>query len=391
VGGNQTLSVNTTALGDTGGSVTTTDTTATFTGGNTFWQSTEVYAENVTVENTTVTVTNVTQVVMQSNPVTATLNQSVGDVSVSLDVALRQYVPDATANITITQGATTNTAHAFQLAAQNSSLNISDIAYTVQFTNTEAINTNLTQNATRKSQAVILTMSVSHAWVHQFANSTNNDGRGSVAIIRYPETGDPKVLTTRWIEPTDSNGLDWFEADSPDGLSIFGMIGFAAQEAAASQQGNAGTGSSTSNSGSKSGSGSGSPANPAPAQKAQLESAQIATATAPLTTDKTGLLAAEVQVQSSDKTALLTLPQGIRATDKSGQPLTEVSIQPMDSSSVPSPETGSRYTFGGLAYQCRPDGAQFSPAITVTFTLSQDQWNTLTAHDREPVIREYST
>ena len=176
------------------------------------------------------------------------------------------------------------------------------VAYTVQFTGTEAINNNLTQNTTRKSQAVILTMSVSHAWVHQFANSTNNDGRGSIAIIRYPETGDPKVLTTRWIPPTDANGLDWFEADSPDGLSIFGMIGFAAQEAAAAPAAN--TGSSSSNSGSHGGGGSGSTANSAPvvaSQNAQPGSPAVLQATAPLKTDKSGLLTAEVLVQSNDQ------------------------------------------------------------------------------------------
>ena len=102
-------------------------------------------------------------------------------------------------------------------------------------------------------------MSVSHAWVHQFANSTNNDGRGSIAIIRYPETGDPKVLTTRF-DYTDSNNVDWFEADSPGGLSIFGMIGFAAQAAAAAPAAN--TGSSSSNSRSNGGSGSGNTAPP---------------------------------------------------------------------------------------------------------------------------------
>ena len=152
VGSNQTLTVNTASLTTAGGSITNTSTTITVTGGNAFWKTTTVSAENVTVDATTgdYTVANVTQVVMQSAPVTASLNQSVGDVSVSLDVALKQYVPDAAANITITQGATTNTAHAFQLAALNSSINITDIAYTVQFTNTEAINANLTQNATRR-------------------------------------------------------------------------------------------------------------------------------------------------------------------------------------------------------------------------------------------------
>jgi beta propeller repeat protein/parallel beta-helix repeat protein len=394
-GGNQTVSVNATALEDTGGSVTTTNTTITVTGGNAFWQTTQMFAENVTVNATTgdYTITNVTQVIMQSAPVTATLNQSVGNVSVSLDVALRQYVSDAAANITITQGATTNTVNAFQLAAQNSSINITDIAYTVQFTNTEAINANLTQNATMASRRVVLTMSVSHTWVQQFANSTNNDGRGSIIIIRYPETGVPTVLATRYVY-TDSNNLDWFEGDSPNGLSIFGMIGYAAAEAASPASGNTGSQAQSSSNSGSSGGGSGSAANhgvAGQAQNAPVAAQHIFQGTAPLQTDKSGQTAVEVQVQSSDLVASLTLPQGIQATDRSGQPLAEVSIQPMGSSSVPSTEDGSQYAFSGLAYQCGPDGAQFSPAITITFTLSENQWNILNANGREPVIREYST
>ncbi|MDP3396888.1 MAG: PKD domain-containing protein [Methanoregula sp.] len=405
VNGNQVLSVNTTTIESTGGSVNTTSTTVTITGGNTFWNNTQLFAENVALNTTTgdYTVTNMTQVVMQSAPVSVALNESVGTVSVSLDVALKQYVSDAPVNITITQGATTNTVNAFQLAAQDTGLSIKEIAYTVQFTNTQSINANLTQNTTRQSQSVILTMNVKHSWVARFANSTNNDGRDSIAILRYPETGDPKFLTTRFDHYDPVTGLDWFEADSPDGLSIFGMIGFAAQEASSSQSsGSSGTGSSDGGSyggGSSGSSGAGKTDSKAAVkegvspQKAPHSSSQFFKETATLNPDKSGLLPAEIQVQSIDQVALITLPQGIQATDNTGQPLTEVSILPLDSSAVPPPDSRSPHPhkFTGLAYHLGPDGSRFSPSIDLTLTLTPDQWNNLHKNGWEPVVHVYST
>jgi len=374
MGGKQILAVNASTLQNTGGNVTTTNTILTMTGGNSFWTKTRFFADNIALNTTTgdYTVTNTTQVVMQSDPVSASLNKTIGDVSVSLDLALKQYVPDAVANITITEGATTEADNAFQQAAQSSGINVKAIAYTIQFTNTEQINANLTQNATRQSQAAILSMNINHSWVSQFATSTNNDGRDAIVIVRYPETGSSKVLTTRFNSYNSSSNLDAFEADSPDGLSIFGMIGYEASQAA-----------SNSNSVSMSGS-------DAEAVNQQATQ-QIFKETAPLKTDTSNQLAADVRVQSIDKIALLTLSKGIRATDTFGQTLAEVSVLPMDSSFVPPPETGSQFRFDGLAYHCRPDHAQFSQPVILTFTLPQDEWNTVYANNREPVIRTYST
>jgi uncharacterized delta-60 repeat protein len=374
VGNNQTLSVNITTLRTSGGSITnTTNTTLTVTGGNAFWQTTTVSAENVTINATTgdYTVANVSQVVMQSNPVTATLDPSIGDVSTSLSVALTNYTANAPVNITITQGATTNTVHAFQLAAQNAGItNTMNIAYTVNFTNTENINSNLAPSA------VVLNMSINDTWVSQ------NGGIGSIRVIRYPDNSDtPQVLTTRWVGYDSSTNLDWFNANST-GLSIFGMIGFAAQ-AAASQQSQGG--------------GSGAINSPTPGvtvpvtTPAQQTPPQVFTDTAPLKTDINGVLTAAIDVQSNDQVALLTLPQGIKATNSAGHPLADVHIQPMSISSVPATETGSHDTFSGIGYQCGPDGAQFSPGITITFTPTQNQWNALTTNNKEPVIRDYRT
>jgi PKD repeat protein/uncharacterized protein YjbI with pentapeptide repeats len=252
VNGNQTMVVNLTGIENTGGSVTNTNTTVTITGGNAFWTNTQLFANNVSLNATTgnYSVSNVTQVIMKSAPVTANLNESVGDVSVSLNVALREYIPDADVDITITEGATTETTNAFQLAASNASLSIRDIAYTIQLSNTENINTNLTRNSTRTSNAVVLNMSVNHSWVARFNNGMNNDGRDAISILRYPETGSPQVLTTRFLFYDPATNLDWVEADSPNGLSVFGITSVAAVTTPGSDPGY-GSGSGT-------GSGSGS-------------------------------------------------------------------------------------------------------------------------------------
>jgi len=400
VNGNQTMVVNTTIIADAGGNVTTTDTSMTITGGNAFWQNTQIYATNIAVNATSgnVTVTNVTQVVMQSAPVTANLNQTFSNVSVSLDVALKQYIPDADVNITITQGATTDTASAFGRAARNASISVSDIAYTVELTNTNLINTNLTRNTTRSSKAVVLNMSVNHTWVAHFDTGSNNGGRDSITIIRSPESGDPKVLTTRFVAYNESASLDWFEADSPDGLSIFGMVGYAAQQAAAQQ--NQPSGSivrSTPQAEETAGPDEVVPektmnsptatSTPAPTKSPVVPAYMT---TAPLKTDTSGQLTSQVQVKSADQGALLTLPKGAKPTDSAGHTITSVSIEQLDSTAVPPPES-PEYSFSGIAYQCGPDGAQFTPAIAITLSPTDSQWAVIAASGHQPVIRTYSS
>ena len=170
------------------------------------------------------------------------------------------------------------------------------------------------------------------------------------------------------------------------------MIGYSAQQASSSSSG---TGSSSGGYSGSSGTGKTDIKEDAKEvvspKKAPNSPTQFFKETATLNPDKSGLLPAEVQVQSLDQVALITLPQGIQATDTSGQPLTEISLQPEDRSTVPPREPGTQYAFSGLAYKCGPDGAQFSPSVTLTFTLTPDQWSNLHVNGREPVIRTYST
>jgi hypothetical protein len=148
---------------------------------------------------------------------------------VALDIALKQFVEGAQMEVKVVEGANTSTMTNFQLAANISG---TDVAYTVEFSNTGLFNSNLTTNTTRASQKVIITMSVSHTWVSRYDNGTNHEGRGSINIIRYPESGVTSVLDTRFDRYDPATNLDWFAADSPDGLSIFGLITMHVQAAA---------------------------------------------------------------------------------------------------------------------------------------------------------------
>jgi hypothetical protein len=415
VSGIQSLQVSNQTIENTNGNVTSTATTLTVQNASTFWQSAQVFAQSVSYDTTTSNydVQNVNQVILQSTPVTANLSQTIGNVSVSLNIALNQYVSNAAVNVAITQGANTSTMQGFQLAATNANINVKSVAYTVELTNTDPINTNLinqTTNATQAPHAVVIKMNVNHDWVAQFDNGANNYGRGAIDIIRYPATGNPQVLTTRFDYYDPSTNLDWFEADSPNGLSIFGLVEYAAQQAAtANSHGSQVVTAAPTKIAAAPPTAAVTPlpsqtampvATPTPAPLATVAPALAPTQPpapriivqnqAKLTTDKAGRLTEAIGVQSADKTALLTLPQNLKATDAAGQTLSEVSIQPLASNLVPPTEAGSAATLCGPVYMCGPDGAQFTPAIALTITLTEDQWTTLNANGREPVIRAYT-
>lgn len=66
------------------------------------------------------------------------------------------------------------------------------------------------------------------------------------------------------------------------------------------------------------------------------------------------------------------------ARDASGNPIDTIRIVTVPVETLPSPEG----EFGGIelpvplyAYTCTPDGATFSPAITLTITLTEDEWD----------------
>ena len=49
-------------------------------------------------------------------------------------------------------------------------------------------------------------------------------------------------------------------------------------------------------------------------------------------------------------------------------------MKALPAGSLPAFPSGSAFTFGGMAYEIGPDGATFSPPLSLVFTLSQAQW-----------------
>lgn len=91
---------------------------------------------------------------------------------------------------------------------------------------------------------------------------------------------------------------------------------------------------------------------------------------ASLLTSSTGSLLGSVTVNSVDQKASLYLPKGTVVYDSAGNPLSEVHIQ--ETATLPAVPGG--FTFEGYSCECGPAGATFSPAITISFTLADDEW-----------------
>jgi hypothetical protein len=93
------------------------------------------------------------------------------------------------------------------MAATSGSLEIQRIAYTMHI---DKVNL-----ATTGSAKILMT--VPAQWVQ------DQGGIGSIRILRIPDLGEPTVLATTFTG-YDATGNMVFTGDSPDGLSIFGLV-----------------------------------------------------------------------------------------------------------------------------------------------------------------------
>ncbi|MCK9630759.1 MAG: fibronectin type III domain-containing protein [Methanoregula sp.] len=191
--------------------------TVTVTNLNNGWSSIKYTGSDVVESGTDISVNGIQSIVMTSTPVTEDLGGNIGTVSARIEVPLTKLVSGEPIQQNIIQGATSDVASAFQLAATSSSLDIKSVAYTVEFKNTDALNANL------GAAGVTLDLSVDHAWVEE------NGGRDNIKIIRFGDDGKKEVLTTLYIDSDVSGDIttDNFRATSPNGLSTFGMTAVA--------------------------------------------------------------------------------------------------------------------------------------------------------------------
>jgi len=81
------------------------------------------------------------------------------------------------------------------------------------------------------------------------------------------------------------------------------------------------------------------------------------------------------RINSDEGDANLYIKTGVTALLADGKtPVSDISIADLPTDEVPEVPTGATFTFLGYAVECSPAGATFSPAIDLTFTLTDDEW-----------------
>jgi PKD repeat protein len=101
------------------------------------------------------------------------------------------------------------------------------------------------------------------------------------------------------------------------------------------------------------------------------------TGTAQLPLDSAGAAERGIIIWVDDMSGFLSIDAGVTARDTSGIPQDTISIVAVPVTLIPSPgEIGSIEHPGALyAFECTPDGMTFSPAISLSFVLSEEEWN----------------
>jgi len=103
------------------------------------------------------------------------------------------------------------------------------------------------------------------------------------------------------------------------------------------------------------------------------------TETAQLPVDSAGAAQRSVTLWVNERSGFLTVDAGVVARDALGNPQETISMAAVPISSLPSPAPGEIWSMerpGVLyAFDCGPEGTTFSPAISLTFVLSEEEWN----------------
>ncbi|MCK9278937.1 MAG: PKD domain-containing protein, partial [Methanoculleus sp.] len=84
-----------------------------------------------------------------------------------------------------------------------------------------------------------------------------------------------------------------------------------------------------------------------------------------------------VIIWADDIAGYLSIGAGVTARDATGLPQENISIVAVPVTTIPAPGVfdAIERPVPLYAYDCTPDGITFTPAITLTFTLTEDEWN----------------
>ena len=235
----------------------------------------------------------------------------------------------------------------------------------------------------------IINMSVAQSWVRG-SYGTVAIGRDYTYIMGYgyDTEGNKRggILSKRLVFTDPDSGLDYYEADIPENASylstfalahlsgsgnVFQMVYLGVVQHFVDIQ------SSTDSSyGLVAGTAKGSGQGLTSKQDQQAAPAPEAKSVDLFINDQAVVTQTTI-LQSPDQLATLSIGQGVVAKDSAKNPLSSVTIASasMSASGIPESLQGSTFRFAGIAYNLQPDGATFSPAATITFTVPQAQWS----------------
>jgi len=228
-------------------------------------------------------------------------------------------------------------------------------------------------------------MSVNSSWISSLP------GANHIYIGRISDSGTGSVLNTSFLYYDPVKNLDYFEADSPGGLSTFGLLALgpnnnvfqiitlaivnqvsylapAAQAAPAAPAAAAPAGQSYVGSASSASTQypqftpmvTAAPTTPAPPDPGQ---------TAKINSNANGVITQAATLVSTDKRATLILGEGVTAKDSADHPLSSITIKAIPEGDLPSTSPGTDFSFAGMAYEITPDGATFSPSLALSFVV----------------------
>lgn len=326
---------------------------------------------------------NITSVHLQSKDIVPTgFSVSTGGpfCSINYSVDLQTYPVNAVLDAQVWEGSVSPDTSNFNTVVAGSGFGgTNGTAYTIKIAKTNF----------PTGRSAVLHMSLNSSWV-----ASKPGGRNDVYVERIDDSGNyGQVLGTHYLSSNPAENLDYFEVDSPNGLSTFGLsflsgtgnlfqlVTLTVSSVVANTNLNAG------------GPGSGPVA--MVATPAVIISPVTTAAVTPVETPDPGktanlyinansVITQATTLQSNDHLATLSIGEGIVAQDSSGNALASVSITRTPSAQVPT-GVGEVSTFSGMAYELGPNGATFSPAITLTLTDPQASWGThytLKSYDR---------
>jgi PKD repeat protein len=289
---------------------------------------------------------------------------------------LSSYPCNATISTNIREGVTSeNNAKLLQIASgQDPPAVPKGTAYTATITKT-----NFPLSVPAK-----LHMSINPDW----RTLTLLDPTSRIFIWRIADNGaSGQILPTDLLSTDPVKNLDYFAADSPRGMSTFGLSAFTGNNnpvqlitfAIASYIG---------------------PQNPAGPVAPEINEAEQpvkpsvtstpnptatplpnATTTLPalpegitakLYTNADGVTTQASTLTSADGSVTVSVSPGIVAKDQNGKPLTSITLTPVAAGNLPGTLPGGAFMFAGKACELQPDGAVFSPGISLIFTVPRD-------------------